>query len=167
MYGRYAPYFFVAPGLLLLVVFFAYPLLDTLYLSLHRYNIFSPATFVGLDNFRRAWGDELFWRVLANTLLYAIIVVPALVVLSFFMALLLDNSLRLIKVFRTLYYIPVVTIHRRRWHRLEVAVQCRRPAQRLPQGAGRQRSVVAGRCARRSRGVFGPAGRGDPSRVAD
>ena len=109
MYGRYAPYFFVAPGLLLLVVFFAYPLLDTLYLSLHRYNIFSPATFVGLDNFRRAWGDELFWRVLANTLLYAIIVVPALVVLSFFMALLLDNSLRLIKIFRTLYYIPVVT----------------------------------------------------------
>ena len=109
MYGRRAPYFFVAPGLLLLVVFFAYPLLDTLYLSLHRYNIFSPPTFVGLDNFRRAWGDELFWRVLANTLLYAIIVVPALVVLSFFMALLLDNSLRLIKVFRTLYYIPVVT----------------------------------------------------------
>ena len=109
MHGRYAPYLFVAPGLLLLVVFFAYPLLDTLYLSLHRYNIFSPPTFVGLDNFRRAWGDELFWRVLANTLLYAISVVPALVVLSFFMALLLDNSLRLIKVFRTLYYIPVVT----------------------------------------------------------
>lgn len=102
MHGRYAPYCFVAPGLLLLVLFFAYPLLDTLYLSLHRYNIFSPPTFVGLDNFRRAWGDELFWRVLANTLLYAIIVVPALVVLSFFMALLLDNSLRLIKVFRTL-----------------------------------------------------------------
>ena len=88
MHGRYAPYLFVAPGLLLLVVFFAYPLLDTLYLSLHRYNNFSPPTFVGLDNFRRAWGDELFWRVLANTLLYAVSVVPALVVLSFFMALL-------------------------------------------------------------------------------
>ena len=109
MHGRYTPLFFVGPGLLLLAIFFAYPLLDTLWLSLHRYNIFTPPTFVGFDNFRRAWDDELFWRVLANTLLYALIVVPALVVLSFFMALLLDNSLRLIKIFRTLYYIPVVT----------------------------------------------------------
>ena len=109
MHGRYTPYYFIGPGLLLLGTFFAYPLLDTLYLSLHRYNIFNPPEFVGLDNFRRAWGDELFWRVLANTLLYAVIVVPSLVVLSFFLALLLDNSLRLIKIFRTLYYIPVVT----------------------------------------------------------
>ena len=109
MHGRHTPYFFVGPGLLLLGIFFAYPLLDTLWLSLHRYNIFTPPTFVGFDNFRRAWGDELFWRVLANTLLYAAVVVPSLVVLSFFMALLLDNSLRLIKIFRTLYYIPVVT----------------------------------------------------------
>ena len=109
MHGRYTPFFFFGPGLLLLSIFFAFPLLDTLWLSLHRYNIFTAPVFVGFDNFRRAWGDELFWRVLANTLLYAAIVVPALVVLSFFMALLLDNSLRLIKIFRTLYYIPVVT----------------------------------------------------------
>ena len=167
MYGRYAPYFFVAPGLLLLVVFFAYPLLDTLYLSLHRYNIFSPPTFVGLDNFRRAWGDELFWRVLANTLLYAIIVVPALVVLSFFMALLLDNSLRLIKVFRTLYYIPVVTsivVAGIVWKWLYNADGL---LNAFPQRTGRQRPVVAGRCARRPRGVLGPAGCRDPIRVVD
>ena len=44
-----------------------------------------------------------------NTLLYAAMVVPSLVVFSFLMALLLDNSIRLIKIFRTLYYIPVVT----------------------------------------------------------
>jgi len=109
VHGRYTPYLFIGPGLLLLGIFFAYPLLDTLWLSLHRYNIFTAPTFVGLDNFYRAWGDELFWRVLANTLLYAAMVVPSLVVFSFFMALLLDNSIRLIKIFRTLYYIPVVT----------------------------------------------------------
>ncbi len=109
MHGRYTPYLFIGPGLLLLGIFFAYPLLDTLWLSLHRYNIFTAPIFVGLDNFYRAWGDELFWRVLANTLLYAAMVVPSLVVFSFLMALLLDNSIRLIKVFRTLYYIPVVT----------------------------------------------------------
>ena len=109
MHGRYTPYLFIGPGLLLLGIFFAYPLLDTLWLSLHRYNIFTAPIFVGLDNFYRAWGDELFWRVLANTLLYAAMVVPSLVVFSFLMALLLDNSIRLIKIFRTLYYIPVVT----------------------------------------------------------
>ena len=104
-----SPYLFVAPGLLLLGTFFAYPLLNTFWLSLHKYDIFNPAQFIGLENFRRAMGDELFWRVLANTLLYALIVVPSLVVISFFLALLVNNPLRGIKFLRTLYYIPVVT----------------------------------------------------------
>tara|TARA_Y100000588_G_scaffold98052_1_gene106510 strand:+ start:69 stop:1001 length:933 start_codon:yes stop_codon:yes gene_type:complete len=109
MHSKKSPYLFIAPGLLLLATFFAYPLLDTFWLSVHKYNIFNPAEFVGLDNFRRALDDELFWRVLANTLLYALIVVPSLVVISFFLALLLNSTLHGIKIFRTLYYIPVVT----------------------------------------------------------
>ncbi len=109
MHARYTPYLFMAPGLLLLCVFFAYPLLDTFWLSLHSYNLFSPARFIGLDNFHRAFNDELFWRVLANTLLYALMVVPALVVLSFALALLVNNALPGIRIFRTLYYIPVIT----------------------------------------------------------
>jgi putative chitobiose transport system permease protein len=109
VHARHTPYLFMAPGLLLLSIFFAYPLLDTFWLSLHQYNLFNPAQFVGLDNFRRAFSDELFWRVLANTLLYALMVVPALVVLSFFLALLVNNALPGIRIFRTLYYIPVIT----------------------------------------------------------
>jgi putative chitobiose transport system permease protein len=109
VHARYTPYLFMAPGLLLLCVFFAYPLLDTFWLSLHRYNLFTPAHFIGLDNFRRAFGDDLFWRVLANTLLYALMVVPALVVASFILALLVNNVLPGIRIFRTFYYIPVVT----------------------------------------------------------
>lgn len=109
MHTRLSPYLFVAPGLLLLGTFFAYPLLNTFWLSLHKYDIFNPAQFIGLENFRRAMGDELFWRVLANTLLYALIVVPSLVVISFFLALLVNHPLRGIKFIRTLYYIPVVT----------------------------------------------------------
>jgi putative chitobiose transport system permease protein len=106
---RAIPYAFLAPGLLMLGTFFTYPLLDTLYLSLHTYNIFNPPVWAGLDNFRRAFEDELFWRVTANTLLYAAMVVPALVVVSFFLALLVNNVVRGIKIFRTIYYIPVVT----------------------------------------------------------
>jgi putative chitobiose transport system permease protein len=105
----WTPYLFMAPGLLMLATFFAYPLLDTFWLSVHTYNIFTPPEFAGLDNFRRAFGDELFWRVTANTLLYAAIVVPALVVLSFFLSLLVNNLVPGIRVFRTAYYIPVVT----------------------------------------------------------
>ena len=106
---RLIPYLFVGPGLLLLGTFFGYPVLDTIWLSFHKYNIFTPAEFIGLDNFRRALGDELFLRVLANTLLYAAIVVPALVVISFLLALLLNASVPGTKLFRTAYYIPVVT----------------------------------------------------------
>ena len=106
---RATPYAFIAPGLLLLATFFTYPLVDTFWLSLHRYNIFHPPVWVGLDNFRRAFGDELFWRVTANTLLYAAMVVPALVVVSFILALLVNATIRGIRIFRTAYYIPVVT----------------------------------------------------------
>jgi putative chitobiose transport system permease protein len=109
VHARHTPYLFMAPGLLMLSVFFAYPLLDTFRLSLHSYNLFDPAQFIGLDNFRRAFSDELFWRVLANTLLYALMVVPALIVLSFLLALLVNNTLPGIRLFRTFYYIPVVT----------------------------------------------------------
>jgi putative chitobiose transport system permease protein len=109
VHARHTPYLFMAPGLLMLSVFFAYPLLDTFWLSLHSYNLFDPAQFIGLDNFRRAFSDELFWRVLANTLLYALMVVPALIVLSFLLALLVNNTLPGIRLFRTFYYIPVVT----------------------------------------------------------
>ena len=108
-YNRWTPLWFMAPGLLLLGIFLAYPLLDTFWLSLHKYNLFSPPKYIGLDNFRRAIEDELFWRVLANTLLYALMVVPAIVVISFLLALLVNNTLRGIRIFRTLYYIPVVT----------------------------------------------------------
>jgi len=99
----------MAPGLIMLTVFFAYPLMDTFWLSLNRYNLFTPPEFIGLDNFRRAMGDELFWRVLGNTLLYALMVVPVLIVASFWLAVLVNNTLAGIKFFRTLYYIPVVT----------------------------------------------------------
>jgi len=108
-YNRWTPLWFMAPGLLLLGIFLAYPLFDTFWLSLHKYNLFSPPKYIGLDNFRRAIEDELFWRVLANTLLYALMVVPAIVVISFFLALLVNNTLKGIRIFRTLYYIPVVT----------------------------------------------------------
>lgn len=109
MNQRLTPYLFVGPGLLLLATFFAYPVLDTIWLSFHKYDIFNPARFIGLDNFRRAFADELFLRVLANTLLYAAMVVPALVVLSFLLALLLNSAVPGTKLFRTAYYIPVVT----------------------------------------------------------
>jgi putative chitobiose transport system permease protein len=102
-------YLFLLPALLFLGTFFAYPLLNTMWLSLQEYNVFNPPLFVGLSNFQRALGDELFWRVLANTLLYALMVVPSLVILSFFLALLVNTSLRGIRFFRTVYYIPVVT----------------------------------------------------------
>ncbi len=109
MYNRHSPYVFMAPGLLLLAVFFAYPLVDTFWLSLHKYNLFNTPEYIGLDNFRRAMDDELFWRVLANTLLYALIVVPSITVISFVLALLVNSSIRGIHFFRTAYYIPVVT----------------------------------------------------------
>ncbi|MEE2657856.1 MAG: hypothetical protein VX733_05075 [Candidatus Latescibacterota bacterium] len=53
-------YLFSAPGLLLLGAFCAYPVLDTLWLSFHKHNIFHWAQFVGMANSEGAFRDELF-----------------------------------------------------------------------------------------------------------
>ena len=62
------------------------PLIGHFWLSLHKYNLFTEPRYIGIDNFRRAMDDELFWRVLANTLLYAMMVVPSIVIISFLLA---------------------------------------------------------------------------------
>jgi multiple sugar transport system permease protein len=102
-------YLFILPGTLLFVVWTLYPLLVSLVMSFAEWNLIKPSQFIGLENYRRALSDPVFWMSLRNTLLYTIITVPAQMVLGLGVALLLDTPLRARALFRTIYYIPVVT----------------------------------------------------------
>ncbi|MGD6870978.1 carbohydrate ABC transporter permease [Sutcliffiella horikoshii] len=103
------PFLFLIPGLIILGAFIFYPMLHAIWLSFTNYNIVNDAEFIGLENYQALFEDPLFWKVLGQTLLYLIIVVPALVVLPIFLAILVNKQIKGIGFFRSAYYIPVVT----------------------------------------------------------
>lgn len=107
--GGLTPYLFLLPACSIIGGFVLYPMLHAFVYSLTDYNMISTASFVGLENYRQLKQDPFFWSSLQNTLLYLLIVVPILVVAPIFLALLVNESLPGIKIFRAIFYLPVIT----------------------------------------------------------
>lgn len=108
--ARYC-YLFMLPALVLGAMFTAYPIVASYYYSaLDWSGITSDKTFVGLANYSRAISDPLFWASFGRSVTFTVIAVPTLAVLSFVIALTLNaKALRMRAIFRTLFFLPVVT----------------------------------------------------------
>ncbi|MEV4175890.1 sugar ABC transporter permease [Nonomuraea sp. NPDC049709] len=110
-----APYAFVAPALLLLLTFGVLPILVALPVSVTDLNLggladWSRVGFAGLDNYRRLFADHAFWQALANTGIFVLIGVPAVIAVSFVAALLLHRSEnRFFRALRAFYFVPAIT----------------------------------------------------------
>lgn len=103
------PYLFLVPACIILGAFIFYPLLQAIWMSFTDYNMISDPAFVGLENYKEIVEDDLFWKTLGQTFLYLIVVVPTLVILPIFLAILVNQKIKGIGFFRSAYYIPVVT----------------------------------------------------------
>jgi putative chitobiose transport system permease protein len=86
-----------------------YPALKAIAISFTDFNLINPAQWVGWRNYIALWSDPFFLGALKNTLLYLVVVVPVLVVLPIFLALLVNRSIPGIRFFRAAIYLPVVT----------------------------------------------------------
>lgn len=87
-----------------------YPVFSAINISLRDWNIISPnKPFVGLKNFERLFADKTFLRATKNTVHYVIFTVPAGLILSLLIALMLNNVRHMSGFFRTIYFIPYVT----------------------------------------------------------
>ena len=99
-------FLFICPWLFGFLVFTAGPMLASLYLSFHKYDL-SSIKFIGVENYRRLFvEDPLFWKSLKNTLLYAVVSVPLGLAGSLGIAILLNQNVRGQKIFRTCFYLP-------------------------------------------------------------
>ena len=104
-HGRWG-WIFIAPWLFGFLVFTAGPMLVSLFLSLHVYDL-HRIEFVGAENYRRLFTvDPIFPKALRTTLLYALFAVPLGVTASLALAVLLNQKVRGLPVFRTLFYLP-------------------------------------------------------------
>ncbi|GLX01154.1 sugar ABC transporter permease [Microtetraspora sp. NBRC 16547] len=86
---RATPYMFVSPYFILFAIFGLFPLLFTLWVSLHKWQLAGEKTFIGLENYTKLLADEKFWNAVGNTVgIFLIATVPQLLI-----ALLLANAL--------------------------------------------------------------------------
>lgn len=102
-------YAFISPWIIGFLTFTAGPMLASLYFSLTKYNIIDPPTWIGINNFKRLLlQDPLFWHSLKVTIYYAALALPLQLVLGFFLAVLLNQKIPLVNVWRTIYFLPSV-----------------------------------------------------------
>ncbi|MDT0572075.1 sugar ABC transporter permease [Streptomyces sp. DSM 3412] len=110
LYRRWwLPWLWMSPAIIGITVFGLYPFLNTLLLSFTDAKpLGGAASFVGLDNYTRMLGDSDFWLATRNSVLYALIVVPLMVLLPLMLAVLVEKNLPGIGFFRSAFYTPVL-----------------------------------------------------------
>jgi multiple sugar transport system permease protein len=100
-------YLFVAPWIIALLVFTAYPMIASFYFSMTEYNIISPPKWIGLQNFNTMFNtDPLFWKSVGNTTYYVLLSVPLGLAVGLVLALLLNQKIKGIGFYRTAFYLP-------------------------------------------------------------
>jgi len=101
-------YLFISPWIIGFILFGAGPIIASALISFTNWSLLSSPQWIGVANYRRLAGDPLFLITLRNTLYYAIGSVGLGVVLSFLLALLLNQKVWGMALFRTIFYLPSV-----------------------------------------------------------
>lgn len=101
-------YIFIGPFILGFLFWFLAPALVAVYLTFQKWNLISSPQYVGFDNIERLFKDPLLPQSLKATFLYTFLTVPLGLLLSFFLATLINSQVRGIAVFRTIYYLPSI-----------------------------------------------------------
>jgi len=99
---------FCSPVIVGLAVFTLYPMLASLYYSFCNYPMLKPPVWVGLTNYRVLIHDPVFYKSLSNTAYYAAFATPAGIVTAFLLAVLLNQKVRGMAIFRTMFFVPSI-----------------------------------------------------------
>ncbi|MBR1424457.1 sugar ABC transporter permease [bacterium] len=108
-YGKMAPFLFLLPAGIVLFIFFFIPFFQTISLSFFDYsnNIYEPI-FNGMSNYLAILHNPVFYKVMWNTLLYLIVAVPFLATFPLFLAILINQKIRGVTLYKILIYLPVI-----------------------------------------------------------
>jgi multiple sugar transport system permease protein len=99
-------YTYIGPWIVGFILITLGPMVASLYFSFTDYNIVSPATWVGLGNYRHLFSDPLFWKSLGVTLKFGALSLPLQIIFGFTLAILLNQNIPGVNIFRTIFYIP-------------------------------------------------------------
>ncbi|MEV0195670.1 sugar ABC transporter permease [Nonomuraea sp. NPDC050691] len=96
------------PAILGFVIFTVGPMIASFFFSLTDWQVGGRPSFVGLDNYTALAGDELFWKSLSATTYYTLGAVPLTLIVSFAVAMLLNQKVRGLPLWRTIFYLPTL-----------------------------------------------------------
>src|SRR5437016_6176971 len=97
---------FLSPWLVGFVAFTLVPIALSLYYSFCRYSLLQPPLFKGMENYRNLAGDPVFWKVLGNTGIYALMALPLGMIAAIGVAMLLNSKVRGVSIYRTIVFLP-------------------------------------------------------------
>ena len=103
-------YIFILPMFAGLLLFSVIPFIQNILYSFRRMGTFGEGTFIGLKNYQDLLTDDTFWLALRNTAFYAVVGVPLVIIFSIFLAHQINKKIRGRTIYRTLLFIPAVTI---------------------------------------------------------
>ena len=108
-YKKYVPYLFILPAMVILLLFFFIPFFETIILSFKDFShdIYNPS-WIGLSNYTALLQSKEFYQVLINTFIYLIGAVPILAIIPLFLAILINQKIRFVTLYKILIYLPVV-----------------------------------------------------------
>ena len=102
------PLLFLTPWIIGLLVFSIYPIFRSLYLSFTNFNLFEAPTFLGIENYKTLLTDPRFIKSFKVTLNYVLFGVPFQLVFALLLALVLNQRIPGLKIFRAIYYLPAL-----------------------------------------------------------
>jgi multiple sugar transport system permease protein len=106
--GNFSPLLYLAPFLLFFAVFQIYPIFQGLYVSLTKWDLSTPARFVGLANYAALMKDALFWTALRNTSLFVALNAPLAVVIPLGLAMLVNDPIHGRAIYRSAFSTPLM-----------------------------------------------------------
>jgi multiple sugar transport system permease protein len=103
-------YIMIAPLMIGLFIFYLWPVFQTFYFSFTKWGAFGKYKWTGLTNYEHLLHDPDLGRALLNTVVYILLSVPGSLILAILVAVLLNQKIRGVGIYRTLYYLPAVTM---------------------------------------------------------
>ncbi|MDQ1546282.1 MAG: multiple sugar transport system permease protein [Actinomycetota bacterium] len=101
---------FLLPSAIILIVFVAYPIVQSAWMSLHNWSYLqSTQPFIGLQNYIDLGKDPRFWNALGNTAVFSAVTVPLQIVIGMLLAIRFARSNLLGNFFRSVYFFPVIS----------------------------------------------------------
>jgi multiple sugar transport system permease protein len=99
---------FASPWILGFLIFLTYPLIASLVYSLTNFSILRPPKYIGFQNYRELFHDQVFYTSLSNTLLYVAGAVPLSTIVAIGLAMLLNTKVKGMSIYRTMFFLPTL-----------------------------------------------------------